>query len=112
MLITTIKTKLRGDITKAEREIENAEGLTAEYKSTEDDIEEKRRRIERIRSEFATSKYEERLLEKTNAIREMELRREALHSEMQVLNMQADVRARFDIKREELKGKEAELKTS
>jgi DNA repair protein RAD50 len=105
-----MQTKLRSEIAKTQREVENAESLTSEYQTTEGDIEEKRRRIERIHNDMAAAKYDERLAEKNNSIREMDLRRDALHAEMQTLNLQAQIRAKYEVKRDELKSKESELK--
>ena len=58
---------------------------------------------------MTNAKYEDRIAEKTNSIRQLELRRDTLHSEMTLLNKQANTRAKFDLQRNELKSKETEL---
>ena len=103
---------LRTNITKTQREVDNAESLTSECKTTEADIEEKQRRIQRCQDDIKAGRFEERINEKTSKTRELDSRRAALFEEFEVLSGQAEIRAKLELKREELRTKETELKNA
>jgi DNA repair protein RAD50 len=76
------------------------------------DIEEKKARLEKIKADVKAAKYEERLEEKSLKARELDDRRNALTREIRTLSSQADIRAKLDIKRTELKRKSADVKNT
>ena len=103
---------MRSQIHKDQREVDNAEGLTSEYKALEADIEEKESRIQRVSNDIRSAKYEERINEQTILRQELVVRSEALQAENEELSKQAGERTALEMKREELKRKETDLKNS
>lgn len=103
---------LQSSISKAQNQVDNAEGLTAEYKTVESDIEEKERRIQKVKDEIKDARFEDHVVEKTSKIRELESKRDALTNEIRILSLQADSRARLDLKREESRTKETEMRNT
>lgn len=99
-------------ITKAEREVDAAESVTAKRKTIEADIEDKDRRLQKIKDDIKLANFEERLGEKASKGRSLEVKRDELNAEIRALSFQADTRARLDLKREELKTKENEVKNA
>lgn len=73
-------------------------------------MEEKERRLQKIRDDIKAGKYEERLADKTTKARGLELKKEDLEKELNSLSIQADTRARLDLKREALRTKGSEVK--
>jgi DNA repair protein RAD50 len=86
--------------------------LTTEIRTLQGDMEEKRRRLEKSKGDIKTSNYDERISEKTSKARAMEEQRDNLSAEIRMLSLQADSRARLDLKRDELKSKQNELKNT
>ena len=76
------------------------------------DIEEKKARIEKIKVDMKSANYDERVAERVGKARTMEDRRDELNSEIRSLSLQADSRARFDIKRSELKSKQGDIRNT
>ena len=73
------------------------------------DIEEKKRRLDKFRKDIKEANYDERIAEKSSKARALEDRREDLNGEIRTLSLQADSRARLDIKRAEMKSKKNEM---
>lgn len=73
------------------------------------DIQEKKSRLEKIKSEIKAANYEASLAEKTDKSRLLEAKRDSLNTEIRVLSLQADTRARLDFKRLEVKNKTIEI---
>ena len=59
-----------------------------------------------------STNYDERIAEKVARARTMEDRRDELNAEIRSLSLQADSRARFDIKRSEVKSKLVDIRTT
>jgi DNA repair protein RAD50 len=76
------------------------------------DVEEKQRRLEKARGDIKASNYDEKISEKASKGRAMEEQRDDLNAEVRTLSLQADSRARLDLKRDELKSKNNELKNT
>lgn len=72
------------------------------------EIQEKKERLEKLKASIASAKYDIRLTEFTKTARILEERREELNSDLQSLTLQADTRARLDLKRAEVKTKSLE----
>lgn len=73
------------------------------------EIQDKKDRLEKLRATVASANYEARLVEFTKTGRGFEERREELNVELQSLTLQADTRARLDLKRTEIKTKSVEV---
>lgn len=110
--LTRSQADLQTSISKAQNQVDNAEGLTAEYKTVESDIEEKERRIQKVKDEIKDAHFEDHVVEKTSKIRELESKRDSLTNEIRILSLQADSRARLDLKREESRTKETEMRNT
>lgn len=108
----SLQTSLQTKIRDTELEVEAAQALTAELRTLKADIEEKEHRIKKSRAEIAQAKYEERLAEKNNKAKGLELKREELNAELGKTSAQAEARARLDLKRTELKTKSGEVKNT
>lgn len=66
-------------------------------------------RLERIKDDIRSAKYDSRLAEKTDKTKSLEDKREELNAEIRTLSLQADARARLDLKRGEVKSKTSEI---
>jgi DNA repair protein RAD50 len=97
-------------VTSAEASLDRTSSLTTDIRTLEGDIEEKRRRLDRARQEIKDGNFDERISEKSSKARALEDRREDLNRELGTLGLQADSRARLDIKRTELKSKRNEMR--
>jgi len=86
--------------------------LPGELRTLTADIGEKKSRINKIRADVKASNYEEIIAEKSAKSRTMEDRREELNAEIRSLSLQADARARLDIKRSEVKSKKTDVKNT
>ncbi|KAJ6584988.1 hypothetical protein B0H19DRAFT_405306 [Mycena capillaripes] len=101
--------KNQTSISLAERELEATQNLPSELRTLTGDIEEKQNRLAKVQSEIAAARYDERLDEKTAAIKTLEDQRDLLNSEFRALNMQSDSRAKLELHRNEVKAKQAEI---
>lgn len=75
-------------------------------------MEDKQTRLDKVKNDLATSGYEAKLTEKTSKSRRLEEQRDELNSEIRKLSLQADSRARLDLKRAEVKTKNADVKNT
>lgn len=66
--------------------------------------------MEKVRSNILSAKYDAKVQEITAEARSLEEQREALHAELKNLSLQADARAKLDLKRADLRTKSQELK--
>lgn len=86
--------------------------LTTEIRTLHGDMEEKRRRLDKAKEDIKASNYDERIAEKTSKARSVEDQRDDLNNELRSLNLQADSRAKLDLKRDEQKSKSNEMKNT
>ena len=103
------QTTLRSRITSAESSLDQTSSLTTDIRTLQGDIEEKKRRLDKVRQEIKDANYDERIAEKSSKARALEDQREDLNGEIRTLSLQADSRARLDIKRAEMKSKKNEM---
>jgi DNA repair protein RAD50 len=73
------------------------------------EIQDKKDRLEKLKASIASANYDARLVEFMKNGRALEERREELNVELQSLTLQADTRARLDLKRTEVKTKSVEV---
>jgi DNA repair protein RAD50 len=86
------------------------QGLASELRTLSGDIEEKKLRLEKIQADIKGGNFDERLSEKAAKARNMEDQRETLNTELRSLGLQADSRARLDLKRAEMRSKTSDIK--
>lgn len=86
------------------------QGLASELRSLSGDIEEKKLRLEKIKADIKAGSFDERLNEKAAKARSMEDQRDSLNTELRGLSLQADSRARLDLKRAEMRSKTSDTK--
>ncbi|KAF9643243.1 hypothetical protein BDM02DRAFT_1548809 [Thelephora ganbajun] len=99
---------LRSKITSAEFSLDQTSSLTTDIRTLQGDIEEKKRRLDKVRQEIKDANYDEKIAEKSSKARALEDQREDLNGEIRTLSLQADSRARLDIKRAEMRSKKNE----
>ncbi|KAF9219190.1 hypothetical protein BS17DRAFT_718386 [Gyrodon lividus] len=99
-------------ISKAELLVETMQGLASDLRTLSGDIEEKKLRLEKIKADIKSANFEERLSERASKARNMEDKRDGLNTELRGLSLQADARARLDLKRVETRSRAAEVKNT
>lgn len=92
-------------IKKTERQLEDEQTIKSEMTLLQGDIEEKKSRLSKLKSDLSEANFDSRLQEKTEKAKRMEETREQLNMELRTLSLQADSRARLDVKRAEAKSK-------
>ncbi|KZS93550.1 hypothetical protein SISNIDRAFT_85685 [Sistotremastrum niveocremeum HHB9708] len=105
--IADIKAAIETD----EAKIEESQTLNTKLEHLKADIHDKSSRIESIKMATREANYDARLQEKLNHSREWEDVREQLTDELRNLNMQADSRAKLDLKRTEVKAKRRDFES-
>ena len=103
------QTTLRSKITSAESSLGQTSSLTTDIRALQGDIEEKKRLLDKLRKDVREANYDERIAEKSSEARALEDRKEDLNVEIRTLSLQADSRARLDIKRAEIGSKRNEM---
>jgi len=96
-------------MTSAESSLNQTSSLPTDIRTLQGDIEVKERRLNKVRQDIEDANYEENIAEKSSKARLLEDQREDLNVEIRTLSLQADSRARLDIKRAEMKSKKNEM---
>lgn len=104
-----LKSERQRSIKKTEHDLENLDVAPSQLTSLETEITEKSNRLTTIKSEMKEAKYDERLAAFSSKSRTLDDKRDLLNAEFKSLNMQADSRARLELKRTELKSKTGEV---
>ncbi|OJA09417.1 hypothetical protein AZE42_03080 [Rhizopogon vesiculosus] len=99
-------------ISKAESSVETMQGLASELRTLAGDIEEKKMRLEKVKADIKAGNFDERLSERAAKARSMEDQRDTLNTELRGLSLQADSRARLDLKRAEMRSKTSDTKNT
>ncbi|KAH9080471.1 hypothetical protein EDB83DRAFT_2339604 [Lactarius deliciosus] len=102
--------KLQSDITLSETKLEAAEMLDGDLLNVVSDIEAKKDRIERLKTDTISTKHEDRIAELNIKVRSMEDRRDSLTQEIRTLSLQSDARAKLTLHQRDLTSKEREMK--
>lgn len=100
----------QASIARTESSLVTMQGLAPELRTLRGDIEEKKLRLEKIKGEIKSANFDERLSERAVKARTMEDKRDSLNTELRSLSLQADARARLDLKRGEMKSKKSEVR--
>jgi hypothetical protein len=88
------------------------EGLASELRTLSADIEEKKLRLDKVKKDIKEANFEERLNERASKARVMDDKRDSLNAELRGLSLQADARARLDVKRSEVKSRTLEIQNT
>ncbi|CCM03496.1 uncharacterized protein FIBRA_05630 [Fibroporia radiculosa] len=96
-------------VSEAENEVDQAEALTSQLRALQADMDEKSRRVEKSKTDIKAGNFDQRLSDANAKGRSMEMKRDELTAEIRTLSLQADARARLDLKRAELKSKSSDL---
>lgn len=107
-----LQSTLQASISNAETKIDESQTLPAELRTIQTDITDKRARLEVLRGEARAARFDERLAERVAQARTLEAKRDALNGEIRALSLQADTRARLDLKRAEVRNKRAEVENT
>ena len=99
-------------ISKTEKTLESLQSLPGTLRNLQSDIEDKNARLQKLKATINSAKYDSRLADFAKKARELEDERERLNSELQGLSLQADSRARLELKRGEVKSKTMEIQTT
>ncbi|KAK2465331.1 hypothetical protein APHAL10511_002685 [Amanita phalloides] len=102
-------TERHSSIANAERRLEEQQALQADLRSLQADIQEKKNRVEKIKTDISSSNYDGRIHEKTERLRTLEDKREQLSAEMRTLTMHADAGIKLDLKKSEIKSKTTDI---
>ncbi|KAH9065351.1 hypothetical protein EDB87DRAFT_1749578 [Lactarius vividus] len=102
--------KLQSDIALSETKLEAAEMLDGDLLNVVSDIEAKKDRIERLKTDTVSTKHDDRIAELNIKIRSMEDRRDSLTQEIRTLSLQSDARAKLTLHQRDLISKEREMK--
>jgi DNA repair protein RAD50 len=111
-LLTAPQSDTQKRITATEHKLDATETLSSELHTLTGNMEEKKTRLEKLKNDMKSENYEGKLAEKAAKARNMEDQRSALNSDLRSLSLQADSRARFDLKRIEFKTKTADVKNT
>ncbi|CAA7261579.1 unnamed protein product [Cyclocybe aegerita] len=99
-------------IHSAERQLEDLEDVPVSLRNTRAEMEEKKDRLQKLKSSIAAARYDTRLADFAKKARGLEERRDELNIELQSLTSQAEYRARLDLKRGEVKNKTSEVENN
>ncbi|KAH9179304.1 P-loop containing nucleoside triphosphate hydrolase protein [Lactarius sanguifluus] len=102
--------KLQSDIASSETKLEAAEMLDGDLLNVVSDIEAKKDRIERLKTDTISTKHEDRIAELNIKVRSMEDRRDSLTQDIRTLSLQSDARAKLTLHQRDLTSKEREMK--
>ncbi|KAH8998513.1 hypothetical protein EDB92DRAFT_1835583 [Lactarius akahatsu] len=102
--------KLQSDITLSETKLEAAEMLDGDLLNVVSDIEAKKDRIEKLKTDTVSTKHDDRIAELNIKVRSMEDRRDSLTQEIRTLSLQSDARAKLTLHQRDLTSKEREMK--
>ncbi|KAG6890641.1 hypothetical protein C0995_006617 [Termitomyces sp. Mi166 len=112
------KENLREQIVQAERQkaikrdehkIENLITIPSQLKTLQGDMNEKRARLTKHKTDMGAAQYDARLTEVLSKVKALEDRRELLNNELRTLGLQTDVRAKLNLAKEDIKTKDAEI---
>jgi chaperonin cofactor prefoldin len=91
--------------------LDDQDSLALQLETLNGDLEDKQAKVNKLREEIKKAKYEDRIIEKSQAIRSLNDQKDALNAEFASLSSQANVRAKLDLKRQEVKSKGSEIKS-
>lgn len=102
---SVVQSVLQKPIDKSESSLNAGRSLPRELSTLQSEMKDKFVRIEKIKDEIKEAKYDTKIQDVTNKMRGLEEQRELLNTELKNLSLQADARAKLDIKRDDLKKK-------
>ncbi|KAG6912426.1 hypothetical protein DXG01_014688, partial [Tephrocybe rancida] len=96
-------------IKKDEVKLENLLIVPAQLKTLQGDMEEKKARLNKHKTDMGAAQYDARLTEIVGKAKGLEEERELLNNELRTLGLQSDVRAKLNLAKEDIKNKGAEI---
>ncbi|KAG6878083.1 hypothetical protein C0993_012410 [Termitomyces sp. T159_Od127] len=96
-------------IKKDERKLENLITIPSQLKTLQGDMDEKRARLAKHKTDMGAAQYDHRLTEVTGKAKALDDQRELLNNELRTLGLQSDVRAKLNLAKEDIKTKGAEI---
>lgn len=99
--------RLQHSITDSESIVDQNKFLQSDFKFNSDDLAERRTRLEKMVKDFADAKFDQRMAGKAKEIANAQTERDILMTEHSKSSMQASERATLDLKRGDLKKKQA-----
>jgi DNA repair protein RAD50 len=90
--------------------LDAAQTLAGDLQRHTSDMEDKQTRLKKMQGDFSAANYNAKIEEKVKRVGELEVQRNTLNAEFRKLNSQADVRAKLDLKRAEVKAKTQDVK--
>lgn len=105
------QTDRKGYIAKGERELENSQELSGQLLVNTGDIEEKTRRLDKLKADFKNANYDGKLSQNTEKKTVAESKRERLNQEFILLNREAESRANLNLKRKDINAKNIEIES-
>ncbi|KAF9077821.1 hypothetical protein BDP27DRAFT_1413505 [Rhodocollybia butyracea] len=105
-------TERNSAITKGERELEISQELPGQLKIITGNVEEKTRRLEKLKADFKTASYDQKISQNTEKKTIAESKREKLNQEFIMLNREAESRANLNLKRKEVVAKKNEIEST
>ncbi|KAK7056765.1 DNA repair protein rad50 [Paramarasmius palmivorus] len=96
-------------IAKTEQELDTYQDVPSNLSIVKDDVEEKNKRVDKIREDIKAAKYDDRLSEIAEKRALAEHRRDELQSELMALNAQVELHAQLGLKRKDIKTKNSEI---
>jgi DNA repair protein RAD50 len=97
-------------MTENETKFDAAQGLTNTLHHLAADMEDKKNRLKKLQDDFTASDYTSKLEDKAKRSRALQDQKDTLNGEFRSLNLQANSRARLDLKRSEISTKSQEVK--
>jgi len=106
----SLETNLRKSITADEGALDEAGTVATDLRRVSADVEEKKTKVAIMKTELERYGFDKQLEEKTRANRRLEDERERMSTELTSISLQADTRAKLDLKREESRRKDRDTK--
>ncbi|PBK97431.1 hypothetical protein ARMGADRAFT_987149 [Armillaria gallica] len=99
----------RKKIKEDEKFLDSSENYEIELSTMKDNIEDKKRRLEKLKKSLNDADYDGQLAEKATQAQGLEYQRETLGGELTSLSNQAEARVALDLKRGEVKSKTVDM---
>lgn len=100
---------LRKHILADEATLDESGTLATDLRRVSADVKEKKIKVANTKAELEGHGFDKQLEEKTRAIRYLEDERERISTELTIISLQADTRAKLDLKREEFQRKDRDI---
>ena len=100
---------LQKTISTDEAALDESGILATDLRRVSADVEEKKTKVVNMKAELEGHGFDKQLEEKARAVRHLEDERERISTELTSISLQADTRAKLDLKREEFRRKDRDI---